>query len=294
MIKNFIIKLIKFLLYFNIIYFIVIFLIGYFFNSSDFFKNINNKTLILGDSHTETSINDSIFNNSINMSQSAETYLYSYIKLNKVLKHNDKLKKVILSFSKHNISKGIEKWYTENENISFKLPNYYYLMSLEEIKDLFISNPTEFVKSYFKILYKKGKDVPKLKRKTMTLPNFEIGYFRELKGNNILIDSINNTKIINNEIFKPSTIQVKYLKKIIKKCKESNIELILINTPVYKPFAHKNSVFINDFIKTELQNVRYLNYYELYGDKGLYFYDKDHLNLKGATLFSQKIDSIFK
>ena len=44
-------------------------------------KNI----LILGDSHTENAINDSIFSNSLNYSASADAYIFSYVKLKAIL-----------------------------------------------------------------------------------------------------------------------------------------------------------------------------------------------------------------
>ena len=49
-------------------------------------KNI----LIVGNSHTECSVNDSIISNSVNLSQSASSYFYSYMKIREFTKYNSK------------------------------------------------------------------------------------------------------------------------------------------------------------------------------------------------------------
>jgi hypothetical protein len=64
-------------------------------------KNI----LIVGDSHTECAIDDSIFTRSFNISQSGTAYLYSYIKLRKILVENSHIDTVLVSFHGGSIKK---------------------------------------------------------------------------------------------------------------------------------------------------------------------------------------------
>ena len=58
-------------------------------------KNI----LILGDSHTEVSLNDSIISNSINFSLGTSSYFHSYIKLKYILSNNEHIDTLILGYS---------------------------------------------------------------------------------------------------------------------------------------------------------------------------------------------------
>ncbi len=290
--KFFLKKILKITIYFNLIYFGFIVLIGQVFsNKNPINNNLNKEILILGDSHTETALNDSIIAHSLNMAQSTEVYLYSFVKLRKFVKKN-KIKKVILSVSTHNIINNVEKWYKEDENISFKLPNYYYLMSVKELFLLFKLNPIQFLKSYYAILYIKGKKVLQLNKNT-PISSLEIGYFRELKGNNIAKDTLNRiekTKQLNSKI---SNLQLKYLNKIAQLCTENNIQLIFINTPIFKGDTKENLRFLNNYCQNYFSNIKMLNYSSFSLNDTL-FYDKDHLNKKGSFIFSDEINTVLK
>ena len=63
-------------------------------------------TLIVGDSHAETTFDDSIIPNSRNTAFHAEHYLFTYFKLIKLVESNPQVDRVILSLGAHNLSQG--------------------------------------------------------------------------------------------------------------------------------------------------------------------------------------------
>ena len=65
-------------------------------------KNVT--TIICGDSHTKSAVNDSLLQHSINISQTSEHFLYTYNVLAFTLKNNPQIKKVILGVSYHSFS----------------------------------------------------------------------------------------------------------------------------------------------------------------------------------------------
>ncbi|KAA6316169.1 hypothetical protein EZS27_033485 [termite gut metagenome] len=71
--KNFLIKIPLFL----VLLFLCSFLMWKYCHTDKPIVEIKEKVLILGDSHTECAINDTIFTNSYNYSQSAEPFIYS-------------------------------------------------------------------------------------------------------------------------------------------------------------------------------------------------------------------------
>lgn len=291
--KKFIIKTIILIFVSMIVYFGLIFFIGYSFYNSDLLRLKNKNILIAGDSHTEVSLNDSIISNSMNISQSADTYLYTFIRLRFFLNNDKKLKKVILGFSNHNIDKSINRWYTEDENISFKLPNQFYFMSYPEIKDLIRLNTKQLLKSYFEILFIKGKQLRSLFANKLVFQSLEIGYYRKLNGSNIEKDTLNNIKKIDMKIEEVSDIQLKYLLKIRDLCKENKVKLYLINTPQNRMNIVNDYGYLNRFKDKYLPNAKFIDEIDLKLNDSM-FYDRDHLNSNGAIYFSKKIDSILK
>jgi hypothetical protein len=105
--------------------------------SSSSFKIPEEKNIIVvGDSHTQCAINDSIFSRSINISQGGTAYLYSYIKLRKFLNENPHIDTVLVSFHGGSIQRSQDEWIFGDKYILSIVPNYFSLfeMSLRAAK----------------------------------------------------------------------------------------------------------------------------------------------------------------
>jgi hypothetical protein len=108
--------------------------IVYFIISSASFKiDKGRNILIVGDSHTEQAIDDTIFSRSINISDSGTAYLYSYIKLRKFFDVNSHIETVIVSFHGESIKKSRDEWILDDKYILGHIPNYISLLRAEEI-----------------------------------------------------------------------------------------------------------------------------------------------------------------
>ncbi len=91
-----------------------------------------------------------------------------------------------------------------------------------------------------------------------------------------------------------STLQSEYLEKIIVLCKEKNINLVLLNTPLqehyYKLVPEKFISAYYSYMK-ELEDKYNIVLYDYpqqkYPDE--YFGDGNHLNRKGASVFTQQV-----
>ena len=104
------------------------------------FKKYQN-ILIVGNSHTECSISDKILSNSVNISQSASSYFYSYIKVREFVKRNPTIDTVIISFSDNDLFSEKEKWLSSTEKIRNKMTRMIFLFNTEDYLTLFCSNP---------------------------------------------------------------------------------------------------------------------------------------------------------
>ncbi|MDR1472934.1 MAG: hypothetical protein LBS75_10485 [Synergistaceae bacterium] len=247
--------------------------------------------LIIGDSHTECAIDDSIFTRSFNISHGGTAYLYSYVKLRKFLAENSHIDTVLLSFHGGATQKSRDELIIGDRYILGCIPNYSSLLHAEELS-IFINNPT-FYSAVVKLPVKCIKPILKfITKHTLTWKDLRIGgYFKldrdrlqqeiKLTGNNTVVE------------IGYSDYQIDYLLKIIDLCNEKNVRLILFNAPTYDAPKYGNLQMLNDFYTAYCNGIRYLDYSNFilpdyaYGDIW-------HLNFKGAEIFSNYLESNYE
>jgi hypothetical protein len=108
-------------------------------------------------------------------------------------------------------------------------------------------------------------------------------------------ENTNFKSVIENGKFVADTLNVGYLNKIVKTCKERNVKLILSYTPSLMIDKGNFQPWLKNFAKTHClmlmdyaDDSRFTNHPEL-------FYDMTHLNSNGADLFTKDfLEKIFK
>ena len=247
-------------------------------------KNI----LIVGNSHTECSINDSILSNSINLSQSASSYFYSYMKIREFTKYNPQIDTVIISFSDNDLFSEKEKWFSSSEKINNKMTRHIILFNKDDYLDLFKSNPIEVIVQTF-ILYSDFYNLHTKKR------DF-IGSYNKINVNKIDEDIIefNRSPPIIDSIIEITELQ--YLLKIYNFTQENEIKLILLNTPIH-PILEKHFSVIrqrncSSIARDQMPNATYFDHTS-FVLKNSDYADLSHLNNKGSNKYSEFLQSIF-
>lgn len=114
-----------------------------------------------------------------------------------------------------------------------------------------------------------------------------------LKGYVYLDNTFKEATYPKTDVFESAPLaekELEYLNKIIKLSKEENIPLLLVKTPSNATYEEQMLFNTVRDISKE-QGVDFVNYNLLYEDIGLLmdedFYDKSHLNYKGAEKFSR-------
>ena len=103
-------------------------------------KNYNSKIkpetnkLIVGDSYTQTSINDTILSKSINISDGGFHIMYSYIKIKSVIENNPGVDTVILGFSHKTLSIHQDM---DRLKLGTNLEQIFFLLNHDEYLELF-------------------------------------------------------------------------------------------------------------------------------------------------------------
>lgn len=237
-------------------------------------------TVILGDSRTQNGVDDSIFENFVNFSSAAECYLYTFNKLRYILEHNGNVRTVVLSFAQHNLSTEVEEsWLTEASNKYSHFGSIFPLFSGEELFRYFASDSLSIgVNMLESVMY---HSLYSVERQLMVgkLP-FTGGF----TANNKLYKPSATTKmreeIILHRPFAQS--QVRYLEKIQTLCREKQIKLFMLNTPVMSSLHGKDIEVLVAAENTHLDWSRL----EL---PTAMFADEHHLNPSGARFLTEKL-----
>ncbi len=266
--------------------------------------SLNEKTFIMGDSHTQCAINPKYIDDSVNLSKNSENYFLTYVKLSYFLKYN-KPNRLILNFSYHNFSTLYDKeMFGVRRNV---LLNRYYPI-INDKSNFFTSKkdgdwlytklkydwglPFDFSNNMHLFFYLKHFDKP-------DIANYPFGgYYRYNDTCNLSNDTIKHSLKAhynnNGERAGVSKLMYDYVKRICEVCKENDIEIILVNTPVHTDYYKKipeafkeNHIIVYNYLKEEY-SAKYFDFSTFpIPDKG--YGDGDHLNAYGATIFSKEL-----
>ncbi|CAN1575334.1 hypothetical protein MCERE19_03735 [Spirosomataceae bacterium] len=238
--------------------------------------------LVLGNSHTEFALNDSIITDIENVSQSGESYFYTYTKLKNILDDNPQLKTVFLAFSNEVIDVGMNQWIWGDQFISFRFPKYSPFLDFQQHYVLGRNNP----KSYFENLSKSIKyNSVKIFKNDYLMLKDNWGAFKNITQ---LEGKIEEYDTSSSEIKKVelSTDNLIYLDKIVELCEKNKIRLIFIRCPLHPKYqGYHNETILKVILKNRYSTIRFLDFAKFQLDPTDYF-DKEHLNQKGAQKFS--------
>lgn len=242
------------------------------------FNNIKDKSLIMGDSHTETSIKSSIDRKYLNLSRSAESFMFTYKKIQKLDPKN--IKEIFIGIDFQNFYQdntctrlNNKKNFLNNAKLYFPILNYneYFRRDLKSSFEAIIKIPEYFFRIYFS-KYTKNK-------------RYFLGSNYLKLTDNKLDKSLEHLR--NEEINKTiCIIEIQYLDSIAKYCYNNNIKLSAITTPIHKQYFYKNEILIQKTDSIILsKKLNHLNFRNI-NIPDNYFYDYSHLNSKGANYFT--------
>lgn len=241
------------------------------------------KTLIIGDSHTEKSLDPTMFDSTMNISQPGETIINSYWKLKHLLPISE-VKTVVLAVSHHNLSKNEDlKYLKEGWSLEFSRRLY-------SIKNFTSSSHVDYNKeNYAKVFLRRMFLFPRINHdsyignydndKTYSSDDYERAIHRHYyysKQHKFSGES-KNTEM--------------YLEKIIELCDDLEIRLIMVACPVHEEYYKRIPRIIHrsyDLFKKDHSLDEIYDYSQYPLDEKCYL-NSDHLNEKGANVFSEVI-----
>ena len=224
------------------------------------------KTVFIGSSHLEASVNDFDFQNSFNFSSSGQSFEESYLILKNIM--SPTLKKVVLSFSPFSFFQTNKMPVLNNTYFEYPLQSDPMIMR-------YILDYTKYARFFIKP-------------------------FRS-KSSKTKIDFIDHARVKQQIHFQYEQMNygTKYYNKIIKLSKENGFDLIFITTPFSKEYYDRcieKKSWLSAKTKiskdAEENNFSYYNFEDIFINEPLHhslFRDSDHLNSLGRKKFRDQL-----
>ncbi len=257
----------------------------------DFKLADDTKYVVFGHSHPENAFNDSIIDNFVNMGQSGEAYLYTFLKARRILKQTPSIETVFIEFTNNQVDSVMDSWTWDDNHVNYRYPKYSSLMSVYDKIILFKHNPGAVINSSPLDLKLK---VVRLIKGNYSLNKMIGGYVYENQSrvDSIVndIDKLKRTKLSN----VISSENIKNLDLLVKLCQKKGKKVILIRCPQYKKYrGFSNEEIYKSILKNKFKNVDYIDFTS-FPLKKSEFLNLDHLNCRGADKFSVWFDSLLK
>ncbi|WP_346881207.1 hypothetical protein [uncultured Algibacter sp.] len=251
---------------------------------------VNN--VIFGHSHSECAFNDSLINNFKNLSQSRQSYFYSYQKIKKVLLQNNDIENVFIEFTNNQINEVMNEWIWDDLSISSR-SIYLPFLDKTDVNLLLNKNSKSFITGSSK----------SFRNNLINLLLFDYNYTDKMGGyhwlNRFKTDSLITTLVKDTLVFHEkkhplSNKNIEYLEKIVTFCKDKNVNIYFVRSPqhIYTNARKNEKIFIK--IKNEkFKNIILLDFNDFPLDNNE-FGDFEHLNYRGAKKFSLWFDELLK
>lgn len=254
-------------------------------------NNYDSQILIFGNSHAFYGINPDLFTEkAYNFSNISQSLYFDELLLEKYMENCSNLKYVILTIDYFTLSQVDDS----SEDVWRK---YYY----EQYMDLNVPIISQFdTKSYSLTLTRNldmNVDIIKnyTKQKTLIEGNSKgwakkIGVNPEFNNLETAIDVVAK----NEDGLSDFAVNIKRLERIIKRCSERNIHVVMVTMPVtsyYASLVNKKKLekiyYDCEQLSSENKNSFYLNLFQDKRFDNRDFYDTDHLNEDGAKKCSK-------
>ena len=238
-------------------------------------------SLIIGDSHIQSGINDSLLFNTQNIGKGSEVYIYSYHKIVKLKQYNPNINTLFLGFSPHNLSDYSEE---AMYNTSVSSP-YFWLLPLAIQYQILMNTKMKFSLIYKIIASEFYRRTGKLK-KEVWLGRYA-NFATEKKISRQSIEKrIEELYFIDGRKRDFSKTQLLFLHKIVTFCKKENIVLIFLNVPLHQIHKEKIPKKFNDKYEEliDTYQIALIDFRDLELDDNCFLPDGDHLSAKGANM----------
>lgn len=272
----------RFLSQLGLFFFLFIFILGGIFIFEKFFARAElkseNSIIVVGHSHPETAINDSLIAGLVNFSSSGEAYNYNLYKTRFLLRKNPQIKTVFIEVTNNNIETGQDLWVAGEEKMRHYLPRRIQFMNWGELIFIYKANPDAVIKTFFPVIQQ---------RFTGLFKGFDyrddLGGYRPLTSE--LPATIQVTPSPTDSISQISKMNLKFLRDLVNLCEKRKVEVFFIRSPLHENYPINNEKTLTKILSSRFGDIEFLDFSH-FPLEDEHFADLEHLNQSGAAVFS--------
>ena len=259
-------------------------------NSQQFQLNTDTSILFAGDSHVVGAIPDTLYLNSKNIGLRSESYYHTFHKL-KYFIENQKIRKIYLGFSYHNISSYYDS-FINGYYSTFLSSKFFFILPIKEKLRVLLWNRKKLIRFINEITNMcKLLQSNKHNSKSNFIDGFDIFHWNTTFSEKACVQRINKQFFKNGQISEFADLNLIYLNAIIDMCRQKDVELILITTPLHvkyiqripKPYVEKFQNFTRGNKSINLASFALVD--------SCFSPDGDHINYKGVFKINEKLKS---
>lgn len=248
----------------------------------------NCNIVFLGNSHTECAINDSIVKNSFNFGRSADKTEFIYSKVKLLKRYNPEIDTIIIGYDNVLCYQSADSAF----NSALYSPYFYDTHNVKTISNILLNSSFAYQESHlthpfnwFK-LYQFGESMIKNGNNIKDMTN--IGGYLYLKRDKLEADIKLRANRKRNAPRSFDALSIFFLNETIKFCDENNITVIFLCPPQHKK-CFLDSTFYREYHKKNYSNIKFYDFKDFELPDSC-FGDLDHLNYKGAKIFSEYLE----
>jgi hypothetical protein len=247
-------------------------------------------SVIVGDSHTAWAIDDAGVPGVRNVSQNAEGYKYTYLKLQHLLQSESQVKRVYLAFSYANLSAYYDEWIT-GPTFRFYADRYLGVLSPGDLVELLRNSPRTAPDLLGRLL--RGGLSAGIRQQCTLYGNF----FNDPSTRRFETYSFEvMEKRLLEQYYSSGAVQVQsaqnseYLERIIRLVREHDVELVMLNTPLHPDYEARVPVRFREMHAAVLERhgLPSLDFADLNLGDANFLPDGDHTNYPGAMLTTSR------
>lgn len=243
--------------------------------------------VLLGNSHIETGVNDSILANSFNFARSAENLEQVYCKIKLLKRYNSQIDTVIIGYDNMIMRQDLRK-----PMQGIFSPYFYDTYNISDIYKIILNGSFDYISSHFYYplhCEKIGQGIPAFyDSKTNVSYLSNLGRYEYLVRDKLRED-INlqkkNKHYIKHDIDKLSEY---FMGEIIKYCNNNGITILFLCTPQHKKYEF-DKISYKEYYSKNYKDIKFYDLREMYLPDSC-FGDLHHLNYKGAKVFSEYLE----
>lgn len=248
----------------------------------------NCNIVFLGNSHIECAINDTIVKNSFNFGRSGDKTEFIYSKVKLLKRFNPELDTIVIGYDNVLCYQSADSAF----NSSLFSPYFFDTHNVKTFFNILFNSSFAYQESHlshpfnwFK-LYQFGESMIKNNVNIKDMTN--IGGFLYLKRDKLKEDIKRRSNIKMNKSRTFDALSIFFLDETLKFCQENDMTVIFLCPPQHKK-CFLDSTYYREYYSKKYSNIKFYDFKDLELPDSC-FGDLDHLNYKGARVFSEHLE----